>query len=249
MASRSAPRARPASGQVAVSGTVTSDNQVGTTGVVGFFDSIGNFITGKGFNSQYHAPPQGVGGVLKIDLPLLAPIVAGEGAAGRAAASAGTTGAADAGGSAAAGSTAAGGEAAAAAGGSSALKNAALFGAVGSAITSPLDFLKFIAWVFHPRNIVRMVEFLVGFVLMIFGLQAAMQSRGERAEGFATSESALSRAGLGRVARELGSAAATRQRPRRPQSAPHVTRRTALRQRYAREEKLKRTKDQSRRKA
>jgi hypothetical protein len=83
----------------------------------------------------------------------------------------------------------------------------ALFGVIGAAITSPLDFLKFIAWIFHPRNILRAVEFLIGAVLMVFGFNAALQARGERIEGFSTSQGALSRSGLGRIATALGSSA------------------------------------------
>lgn len=115
-----------------------------------------------------------------------------------------------------------------------------VFNAIGDALSAPLDFLKLIAWIFHPRNILRGVEFLTGVILIGFGLWAAVQGRGERSEGFATSESALSRSGLGRVSRELASAAVTRKAPSRPRSAPHVTRRTALRTRYEREENVSR---------
>lgn len=108
-----------------------------------------------------------------------------------------------------------------------------------NAITGTADFLKMIAWLFHPRNLLRMVEFLVGILLMVFGLHAAFQARGERSEGFTTSESALTRSELGRVATELGRSARGRTRPRRPASAPHVTRRRALAQRYTREERVR----------
>lgn len=127
-----------------------------------------------------------------------------------------------------------------------AVKGAALAGGVAAAITSPLDFLKFIAWIFHPRNILRAVEFLVGIALMIFGFNAALQARGEKIEGFSTSEGAITRSGLGRVATELGRAArgqgggASGRRPQRPRSAPHKTRQRALAQRYRREEDLQR---------
>lgn len=112
-----------------------------------------------------------------------------------------------------------------------------LFSKVLGAITSPLDFLLLLAWLFHPRNILRGVEFLVGIVLMIFGLHAAMQARGEKLEGFTTSESALTRSGLARVADSLGAAA--RGEGRRPASAPHVVRRQALAQRYTREQRVR----------
>lgn len=146
--------------------------------------------------------------------------------AGAAEAGAGTTAAAGAGSStgAAVGSGAAGGA----------------FSKAAGAINSPLDFLLLVAWLFNPRMILRAVEFLVGLALMIFGFHAALQSRGERMEGFSTSESPLTRSGLGRVATELGRASRSGQRPSRPQSAPHATRRKALRQRYQREEDLQR---------
>lgn len=141
--------------------------------------------------------------------------------------------------------TTAGGAAAAGAG-------AGFFGTTAGVITDTVAFLALIAWIFHPRNILRAVEFITGIALMIFGLHAAMQARGERIEGFTTSEPALSRAGIGRVARELSASVARdnkepRRRRIRPRSAPHVQRRTALRQRYAREESLSRRKEQVRR--
>lgn len=153
----------------------------------------------------------------------------------------GSAGAAVAGGADAAGTTAAGGVIP-----TSALGAGGLFAASAAAITSPLDFLKFIAWIFHPQNILRAVEFVVGLILMIFGFNAALQARGERIEGFSTSEGALTRSGLGRVATALGQAArgggggSSRRRPSRPRSAPHRTRQRALSQRYKREEDLQR---------
>lgn len=110
---------------------------------------------------------------------------------------------------------------------------------IGDSINSTLDLVKLIAWLFHPSTILRGVEFLTGMVLMVFGLHAAWQARGERAEGFTTSESALTRSELGRVATELGRSARGGSRPRRPSSAPHVTRRRALAQRYTREERVR----------
>lgn len=110
---------------------------------------------------------------------------------------------------------------------------------VANSINSVTDFLKLISWLFHPRNILRAVEFLVGVLLMVFGLHAAFQARGERREGFTTSESALTRSELGRVAVELGRTARGGGRPRKPRSAPHVTRRRALAQRYTREERVR----------
>lgn len=109
-----------------------------------------------------------------------------------------------------------------------------VFGSVSGAINSVGDFLSFVAWFFHPRNILRIVEFIVGMILLGFGLWAVMQARGESREGFETGEIALSRSGLGRVSKALSRG------NRRPESAPHRTRRDALRQRYAREQRVRR---------
>ena len=144
-----------------------------------------------------------------------------------------TTGAAEAG--------TAGGGAAGAAG----IGAGGLAAATAAAITSPLDFLKLIAWIFHPQNILRAVEFVVGIILMIFGFHAAMQARGEKIEGFTTSEGALTRSGLGRVATALGSSVRSGNR-QRPTSAPHRTRQRALTQRYRREENLQRRQSRER---
>lgn len=91
---------------------------------------------------------------------------------------------------------------------------------ISDSINSATDFLKLVGWIFHPRNILRAAEFLTGIVLMVFGLWAAIQSRGEKLEGFTSGESPLSRSGLGRVSRALASQDGTR-------AAPHATRRRA----------------------
>ena len=98
-------------------------------------------------------------------------------------------------------------------------------GTIASGISSVVDFLKLIGWIFHPRNLLRAVEFLAGIVLMLFGVWAAIQAYGEKREGFNSGESALSRSGLGRVARELASATPEGRAAR--MRAPHVTRRRA----------------------
>lgn len=82
-----------------------------------------------------------------------------------------------------------------------------VYSGIADAVSSTLDFVKLISWLFHPRNILRAVEFLIGTALLIFGLHAAFQARGERLEGFTTSENALTRSELGRVATELGRSA------------------------------------------
>lgn len=166
---------------------------------------------------------------------------AGElGAAGAGGAAATAGGEAAGAGSEAAGAGATAGATSTAAGGAA----GGLFGTVAGAITDEATFLAFIAWIFHPRTILRAVEFLVGLAVMGFGAQAALQARGEGIEGFSTSEMALTRSGLGRVATQLGSyirsnGDSQRQAPRR-QSAPHTVRRDALRQRYAREQQVRR---------
>lgn len=124
------------------------------------------------------------------------------------------------------------------------------FNDVANAIGSVTDFFKLIGWIFHPQNILRAVEFLTGGVMIVFGLWSAIQARGEKLEGFTTSESAISRSGLGRVARDL--AANTKGGRgggggRRVQSAPHTTRRDALRVRYQREQNIARRGENQRR--
>lgn len=108
-----------------------------------------------------------------------------------------------------------------------------------SGVSDIVGFLKILAWVINPANILRMVEFLLGLGLMAFGIQAAMQGRGEKADAFSTGEAAISRSGLGRVSKELAAKATPEGRAVKrisPASAPHKTRRTALRVRYEREQ-------------
>lgn len=134
-----------------------------------------------------------------------------------------------------------------------------LFKPLADSVDSVVDFLKILAWIINPVNILRAVEFLVGLTLMAFGLQAMMQAYGEKKEGFVTSEGALSRSGLGRVSKELaaaipqaravkaaskakgaGTAAPKARRKLKPAAAPHKSRREALRLRYQREEQVSR---------
>lgn len=42
-------------------------------------------------------------------------------------------------------------------------------------VNSVTDFLKWIAWIFHPLNILRTVEFLVGFQLILVGIWVMVQ--------------------------------------------------------------------------
>lgn len=120
-----------------------------------------------------------------------------------------------------------------------------------SGIGDVASFLKYLAWVLNPANILRMVEVLLGIGMMAFGIQSAVQGRSEAAEGFQTGEAAISRSGLGRVAREVAAAAmpgGTR-RIAKPAAAPHAVRRTALRTRYEREKNVANRKTAERRKA
>lgn len=139
------------------------------------------------------------------------------------------------------------------------------FKSVSGSINSAVDFLKLLAWIINPVNILRMVEFLVGLALMAFGFQAMLQAYGERREGFITSEGALSRSGLGRVSREVASAVSAAnpearaakaakgakgssgRRRIRPEAAPHRTRRQALRLRYEREKQVSKRRQAARR--
>jgi hypothetical protein len=44
-----------------------------------------------------------------------------------------------------------------------------------NAIHGTTDFLKYIAWIFHPHNILRAVEFLAGLGLMAVGLSTILK--------------------------------------------------------------------------
>jgi hypothetical protein len=70
---------------------------------------------------------------------------------------------------------------------------------VADSIGSTLDFLKFIAWIFHPRNILRAVEFLTGIALIFFGGRIALSSAGVSLDGFSSNQVGISQAGLSRV--------------------------------------------------
>lgn len=63
----------------------------------------------------------------------------------------------------------------------------ALFGNVGGTIKDGKDFLKWIAWIFHPLNLLRIVEFWAGFNFIIMGFIAILVSwKGASAEDVAS---------------------------------------------------------------
>jgi hypothetical protein len=78
-------------------------------------------------------------------------------------------------------------------------------GALGLAdfISSPLDFLKWIAWMFHPLNWLRMAEFLIGTLLAGWGIYilTARSARGGGASSHPVIRSVLSATPAGRAAR------------------------------------------------
>lgn len=86
--------------------------------------------------------------------------------------------------------------------GSPAAVAGSFFGTIGDALSSTLDFLKLIAWLFHPRNILRAVEFIVGLMAIVMGIKIAVQQRFQAP----VTENALDAAGLGRIARNLSAA-------------------------------------------
>lgn len=61
----------------------------------------------------------------------------------------------------------------------------------GKTISSVGDFLSYVAWIFHPLNFLRAVEFIAGFNLFIVGIYVLM--RGRRGGG-ATSSPIVRRA-------------------------------------------------------
>lgn len=62
----------------------------------------------------------------------------------------------------------------------------------GSAISSVGDFLSYIAWIFHPLNILRVVEFLAGMNLFLVGIY--LLTRGRSGRSGATSSPIIRRA-------------------------------------------------------
>lgn len=67
-----------------------------------------------------------------------------------------------------------------------------LFSGPADAIGAVVDFLKWIAWIFHPRNILRVVEFITGATIMLVGVHTMVQVYRD-----APSEGAAPRAGRG----------------------------------------------------
>lgn len=51
-----------------------------------------------------------------------------------------------------------------------------LLTAPATAIKDTADFLKWISWIFHPRNILRVVEFITGMTFIGFGLHMAIEA-------------------------------------------------------------------------
>jgi hypothetical protein len=107
-----------------------------------------------------------VGGIVDSLIAALRGGAAFEGATGGFDATGTTGGAAATGGADIAG---AGGGAAGAAG----LAAGAGVGLLGG-ISNTLDFLKWIAWIFHPLNLLRAVEFITGIATMFYGLHTLM---------------------------------------------------------------------------
>lgn len=53
-----------------------------------------------------------------------------------------------------------------------------VFSVPADAINGTVDFLKWIAWIFHPVNILRAVEFLAGMSMLYMGLRPYLQRSG-----------------------------------------------------------------------
>lgn len=77
--------------------------------------------------------------------------------------------------------------------------------ALSGSIHDAKDFFKLLAWIINPVNILRMVEFLSGLVIMAFGFHSILRNNG--------TTDAISQSGLGRVSRELSGAALTAAAP------------------------------------
>lgn len=54
----------------------------------------------------------------------------------------------------------------------------AVFTGPADVITDGVDFMKWVAWIFHPVNILRAVEFLTGMTLLYLGIRPYLQRQG-----------------------------------------------------------------------
>jgi hypothetical protein len=108
---------------------------------------------------------------LSTSLGITGAILGGFGAGAAAATSEAAGGVAAAAGAADTGTAVAGAAESGAAGTAGGIAGRALaLSGIASLITSPLDFLKFIAWFFHPHNILRIVEGTIGMLLIWTGI-------------------------------------------------------------------------------
>lgn len=90
-----------------------------------------------------------------------------------------------------------------------------LFKDAAGVVNDTKDFLKWIAWIFHPRNVLRVVEFFTGLTLIILGIHTAIQVHRDGETVFSAGKKAAGNAAaatpVGRAARVAKGARAGRQ--------------------------------------
>ena len=92
-----------------------------------------------------------------------------------------------------------------------------VWGAITGAINAPLDAIKFAVWLFNPVHILRMVELVIGFILMGFGVSKVLSRSGSplasTGQGIArVTQNVASYTPMGREARmAMGRRAGTRE--------------------------------------
>jgi hypothetical protein len=107
-------------------------------------------------------------------------------------------------------------------------------GDVAASVKDVGTFLSWIAWIFHPRNILRAVEFLAGIGIFFYGLHseianaygpanpaAVATQRGSGLVGDAIAGTAIGRAAQGRQGRRAGRSAARAEHRHQERSAAH----------------------------
>lgn len=111
-----------------------------------------------------------------------------------------------------------------------------IFGDAKSAVNDAGTFFKWIAWIFHPRNLLRMVEFLAGFGLLVMGVAIYVKVFAQRDDSGPVSKGSSGISKLA-VATPVGRAAKGAQAARQGRGAArqaHRARQTADRRTAAR---------------
>lgn len=105
-------------------------------------------------------------------------------------------------------------------------------------IGSSLDFLKWIAWIFHPLNLLRGVEFLTGLALMFYGLNTLMHGMRRSSATHRTTVTGMFRSLFNKT--PVGRATQIRRARRRGRRAGQVQAERDVAYRGARQERARR---------